>query len=480
MNNRVLLINPPVADNKVWVREGRCQQWDIWGAPFPPFSLAMISRQLTNAGRTTRIIDAGPQHKTLDDVLNEAKKYDPYLVILATTTPTLYSDLSWFTPALKRTLPSIFIAGIGIHVSAYPQETLERFNFLDGVIIGEPELTVSDLSSELYLGHGLDNVSGLGFRSIDGEIRINPRRKFAPEIDLFGFPEWEKISVTDYMLPIFNRPFLLIGFSRGCPHKCRFCAAHVYNGRLLRRRSVPAIIQEIKRNLQLGVFDFLFWNEHMTIDRSYLMAFLDALIADNLHTKIKWVCNSRVDSVDQEMLNRMHEAGCWQIAYGFEFGNDETLRLANKGGRASIQQGRIAAEMADKAGIFVDGHFMMGYPGETVKSLNDTIAFACSLPLTFAHFYATVPFPGSELYEEALEKGWICEDALGSLTQDLSAIKTEALSPEDVNDHIKRAYIRFYGNPVQWLKILSIAKSMKDALGVISTSIKFITSMIRR
>jgi radical SAM superfamily enzyme YgiQ (UPF0313 family) len=435
---------------------------------------------LSDAGLDTAIIDAGPQHKDLSAVLREAKEYDPFLIIVATASPTIMTDLAWFLPAIKETLPDCFTCAIGIHVSAFPEETLRQFPALDSVIRGEPELTAKDLGVCLYSNTGLHTISGLGFRDAGGEIVINPDRGFVSDVDQLGFPEWNKISISDYLLPIYKRPFLMIWFSRGCPFHCTYCAAHAYSGRKLRKRKISNIIEEIQYNISIGVSDFLFWNEHMTVDRAYLMEFLDAVIENNLHTTIRWVCNSRVDSVDQEMLDRMHQAGCWQIAFGFDFGTDEALRLVRKGGRASVAEGKVAAAMAAKAGIVVDGHFMFGYPGETTAMMEETIRYACSLPLTFAHFYATVPFPGSELYEMALEKDWINEKDWSGLTQEASVIRTESMPPEIVNQFIRRAYMRFYGNPLQWIRILKISGNFSEVLQVFAKGLLYTRSIITR
>lgn len=459
---RILLINPPVPDDKVWVREGRCQQWDIWGAPFPPFSLAMISTQLKAEQCQTRIIDAGPEKKGLEQVLRESAAFSPQVVILATTSPTIQTDLAWFAPALKKTVPGIKIAAIGIHVSALPEDVLQKYPALDLAVIGEPEITCREVIRSWRERGDAAQVAGVALRTVSGRIQVNPMREFLADIDALGFPDWEKIDFKNYLLPIIKRPFSLISFSRGCPFRCKFCATHTYNGPKLRRRSVPSLLKEIEFNLSLGVRDFLFWTELMTLDHAYLHEFLDALMAAGLHRRIAWVCNSRVDSMTEDLVRKMKKAGCWQIAFGFEFGDVATLRAAQKGGTADLEAGRRAAQATAKAGIAVDGHFIMGYPGETPETLQKTIDFACSLPMTFAHFYACVPFPGSPLYDEAVQKGWFAAGAWQLLTQDSASLKTDRLNAVAVDSFIRRAYKAFYLRPVVFFRMLKIPKNFRE------------------
>jgi len=459
---KVLLINPPVPDNKVWVREGRCQQWDIWGAPFPPFSLAMISTQLVKDGHETALIDSGPEKKDLNQVIEESKAFAPHVVILATTSPTIQSDLAWFMPALKKAVPSVKVAAIGIHVSALPEATLQKYPGLDFVVIGEPELTSRNLIRSLSERGELSSVKGLAFKNSSGEVIRNPSNDFVEEIDTLGFPDWEKVHFQNYQMPIIRRPFSLISFSRGCPFKCKFCATHTYNGPKLRKRSVASLLKEIDFNLHLGVRDFLFWTELMTLDHGYLNEFLDALINTGLHKKIAWVCNSRVDSITFGLAKKMRQAGCWQIAFGFEFGDDQILQVAQKGGKANLEVGRLAARAAHHAGIAVDGHFMMGYPGENPVTLQKTIDYACSLPLTFAHFYACVPFPGAPLYDESLKNGWFSREAWELLTQDSASLRTQSLDATTVDAFIGKAYKAFYTRPIIFARMLKLPKTFAE------------------
>ncbi len=477
MEGKAVLINPPARDGKVWVREGRCQQWDIWGAPFPPYSLAMISTQLKRLGMETLIIDSGTQGKNLDAVLSDCDGFKPELAFLSVASPTVKSDLGWFAPRLKEKVPTLKIAALGIHVSRFPAEVLSEYRALDYAIVGEPELTCKELAAACGRGDAEYSIRGLAWKDAPGKAHVNPGREVVEDLDSLGFPDWDAVDFSIYQMPVKQRPFSLIGFSRGCPFPCKFCAAHRYGGSRLRKRSIESLIEEIEFNLSLGVREFLFWTELMTLDIDFLDAFLEEVIKEGMHKRISWVCNSRVDSGNREMFLKMKKAGCWQIVFGFEFGDDAILKLARKGGRATTERGRETAGLAANAGIIVDGHFMMGYPGETRESLQKTIDYACSLPLTFAHFYAATPFPGSLFYDEAVQMGWLKESDLEGFNQDSSVINTDLLDSGTVNRYIEKAYKAFYFRPVTLRRGLAIPSGPREFLNLIKTGCQFYRGM---
>lgn len=472
MPARILLVNPPVPEKARWVREGRCQQRDIWGAPYPPLSLARVSAQLARAGFETRIIDAGPEGKDLGAVLNEGRSFAPGIVFLTAATPTLRSDLGWFAPALKKRLPAAKIAAMGVHVTALPEQVLSRYGALDFAVLGEPEAVALDLASALSSGGSVDPVRGIACRDERGLPRVHAPARPIEDIDSLGFPDWGKVDRAKYLMPIVGRPFTVIEFSRGCPYACGFCMAHAYGGRRIRRRSVDSMLEEIRFNLSLGVEDFLFWSELMTEDGAFLDRFLDTIIGEGLPARIRWVCNSRVDGLTAELAGRMRRAGCWQIAFGFEFGDERILRLARKGGSATLERGRRAAEAAHDAGIAASGHFVMGYPGESIETLRATAEYARSLPLTFAHFYAAAPFPGSPLFLEALEKGWLDPADVESISQDKASLRLDGLEPAAVDREIRRAYRSFYLDPRVLRRICRLPASPREFAGLAALGLR--------
>ncbi len=474
---KTLLINPPSKKEEIWVREGRCQQFDIWGAPFPPLTLAYLKRQISDISETL-LLDPGPAKMSQREIFQAIKDFQPDLMIMSVTTPTFESDCNWFAKRVKEVIPNVKVGAVGIHVMALPKESLQNAEKLDFVFVSEAEAVIKNVVRALIYKSDLSEVQGIGWRR-QKDIVVNSQVSFSENIDDYGFPDWSDIDFKNYHLPIKNRPFSLISFSRGCPYSCNFCAAQTYYGRKLRKRSVKSIIKEIHYNLELGVKDFLFWTELISADRNYLEEFLGALESEGLDQKIDWVCNSRVDQLDSELFKKMKQAGCWQIAFGLEFGTDKMLKMANKGGQATIETGRRAVVEANKAGLVVDGHFIMGYPEETLTDMEETIKFAVSLPLTFAHFYLATPFPGSDLYDQ-IKADFQSVDLWNKISQDQYVLTNSQYNQKDIEQKISRAYKKFYLSIGRVWRIFKVAKDIREKINLLGLGTNFVLDILRK
>ena len=180
----------------------------------------------------------------------------------------------------------------------------------------------------------------------------------------------------------------------------------------------------------------------------YVARLCAAIIEQGL--RIAWTCNSRVDTVDQQLLKQMAQAGCWMISFGIESAEQAVLYRAEKG--TTVAQARAAVAAARRAGIKTAGHFIFGLPGDTPQAMECTITFAKSLPLDIAQFYCCAPFPGSRLYDEAIKEGWISGRDFSCVTQTGAVMNLPTVSPAGVNRARARAYRSFYGRPVAWYR----------------------------
>ena len=176
----------------------------------------------------------------------------------------------------------------------------------------------------------------------------------------------------------------------------------------------------------------------------------------------------------------MRKSGCWQIIFGIEFGSDQILKLANKGGEATVAQAQTAANLASEAGLAVDGHFILGFPGENKETMKETIDLALKLPLTFAHFYMATPFPGSLLFIEARERYWLREEDFSRVSQNEYSLKTGELSEELVSKMVASAYGKFYKRPIIFWRILKLAKTPRQFLNLIKIGTKFIFDLYKK
>lgn len=207
-----------------------------------------------------------------------------------------------------------------------------------------------------------------------------------------------------------------------------------------------------------GVIDFLFWSESFTINRQFAKDVADEIYWRGL--KIHWVCNSRVDNVDEELLRKIKRAGCWMIGYGLESANQKILDSVKKG--IKVEQTVRAVKLSKKAGLDVTAHCVFGFPGETEETIRETIQLTKKLPLDFAQYYCSVPFPGSDLYQQAIDSGWVNTDNWERFEQNFSIMDMPGLSSDRVMQLRKQAYKEFYVRPKIALKTLGRVRNFHD------------------
>ena len=522
----ILLFNPPAPSGRGYTREGRCtQEAGVWGTQWPPLSLATAAAILRGDGHRVTLRDYPAAGLGVDALAADLKVLRPALVIWSTGTPTLGFDLG-LARFVRDRVPETLTAVLGTHVSARPEEALAE-KALDVVIRGEPEGVIRDIgrigmgdanggtaavagndplnieesgggdgdnavngaggglpnSAGNGSGEGLfrqrlsgyANIMGISWRGADGHtIRHNPDAPpLAPEA--IPAPAWDGLDLDGYRLPLKGRRFLIVAPVRGCPWRCTFCTAPLYYGHRLRRRPVARVADEMADSIaRYDIREFFIWADTFTADRDYVRELCRTILTRRL--RVSWTCNSRVDTIDEETLSLMKEAGLWMISYGLESASDAILAASGKGITAA--QSRMAVETTHRLGIRTAGHFIFGLPGETRRTMAETLTFALSLPLDIAQFYAAAPFPGTALYDEALEKGWLkcgeC-DGDGVLTREGEPPFSEAAAPRNVSQSIaamalpglpaaevdafrRHAFRRFYLRPSAVARVLSMAE----------------------
>jgi len=447
---KVLLLNPPTVEGKGFIREGRCtQEGGVWTTLWPPISLATIGAALERDGHRVEALDASATGHPRTNLLRDIEKAPPDAVIWSTGTPSIADDLA-LANEIKARAPGVATAVFGTHVTALDQSCLEDTPELDAIFRNEPEATAAEWIEKLEKKEPLEAVLGLSYR--EGEkIRRNPDRPFLSDLDALPDPAWHLFDLDVYRLPLRGDRFLMVTPHRGCPYPCSYCTAQTYYGAKLRRRSVEKVRDEIRRNVEVhGVKELFFWSDTFTLDKRYVMSLMEAIAP----LGVSWASNSRVDTIDEELARAMRRAGCWMISFGIESGDQALLDAAGKG--ATVAEAERAVAVVKSAGIKAAGHFVLGLPGETRESLEKTLALAKRLPLDFEQFYCAVPFPGSRLYEEAREKGWLSQSDFSRYRQDEALLELPGLSPEEVMAYRQTAYRHFYTRPRVAVNALSL------------------------
>lgn len=442
---RVLFLNPPPVEGVNVVREGRCmQRTGAWTAVWAPVSLATTAAVLREQEMEVRLADCSVEDIDLAGLGRIIREWQPSLVVINTATPSIESDVA-IASLVRQEQPQAKSVAIGIHPSALPASCFDMDDKLDMVVRGEPEFAVRDAALALRDGSDPGSVAGLSWRDGEGVIHENKERPFIADLDELPFPAWDLVDTGLYSLPFSGKPFLLVATARGCPYGCTFCANKIYYGSRLRKRSPGRIVDEMQwAGERFGIHDFLIWSESFTNDQEYAMETAAEIRRRGLG--IDWVCNSRVDTVSPRLLEAIKAAGCWMIGYGIESGSQEVLDSVRKG--TTLAQSANAVRMAQEAGLEVTGHCILGFPGETEATMQETINFTKFLKLDYVQFYCAVAFPGSSLYSRCIESGWIEDGADWKyFEQNFSVINTPQLRAEQVMAARERAYRQFYRQP---------------------------------
>ena len=453
---KILLMNPPGFNGREFIREGRCNQEEgAWGTLWPPITLATTAAMLEEKGNEVKIFDCAAQKIRIADLMSKISERNFRLIILATATPSIDNDLFLVTE-ISRAVPGAKIAVIGTHVTALANDCLSRTEGLDFVIRNEPEESLGFLVNALRCGNGFKGIRGISYKDGDGKVFHNPSRPFIQDLDSFPFPAWHLLDLEKYKLPLIGEKFLILAPIRGCPYSCTFCTAQTYYGGKLRKKSALKVVDEIVYNIErFNINQFFIWADTFTADRNYVKKICEVIQERRL--RIGWTCNSRVDTVDLDLLKQMARAGCWMISYGLESGNQTTLDIVKK--KISLRQSRDAVNMANDAGIKVAGHFLLGLPGESEKDLDETIRFALSLDIEMAQFYCAVPYPGSSLYSLASNNGWIEGRSFKGFRQDNAVMNLPGLDSSVVNDYRRSGYLKYYLRPKMLLRIFDLMRT---------------------
>ena len=465
---KVYLINPPSSNGVEMVREGRCmQRKGAWTTVWPPVTLATMAAMLLKEGIEVKLNDCIVEDISKAFLKSNIRQFNPDLLVINTATASIYSDLDCARIA-KEIHPGIKTLAFGLHVTVLPDEAFSISPFLDYIIRGEPEFCIVELAKKLKEGdNNIDKIKGLSFRT-GSRIQHNPDGDFREDLNKLTFPAWQLINVKNYLLPLSGKPFLLITTSKGCSHSCLFCPAKPFYGSRLRLRDVKIVVDEMEYiEKQFNVKDFLIWSESFTESRDYVVNLCNEIINRNLY--ISWVCNSRVDKIDLELLKFMKKAGCWMIGYGVESGNQQVLDNSNKG--ITIEQIENAVNLAKKAGIEVTAHMIFGLPGETLQTGLDTIKWLNELDVDFVQAYCAVPWPSTPLYLLAKRENWFISKEWELFEQNRSVMDIGTITPHEVEFLRRKAFRMFYLSPRFILKALSKIRSIN--------TVRFIIKMLK-
>ena len=443
MEKKILIINPP-ASMKV-VREGRCEQRaDSYQYLMVPISLPSIAAVLLKNGFAVRIIDCIADDISLEELENILARENPFLAIVNVATMTFDTDKKTAELCRKLKIPC---AAVGMHVTTIPDDAMKSSDF-DFPIRGEPELISLNLAKALYNKKDLKEVKGISFKKNE-KIMHNPDEKLIENLDDLPFPARDLLNNEKYIEPLTQEPYTLVITGRGCPFNCIFCTANRYYGKRQRIRSPKNIVDEIEEVVKrYGITHIGMWNDTFTFNKKQIIGLAKEILMRKI--KIEWFCNSRVDTIDEEMISYMAKSGCTAITFGVESLDENILKNIKKG--INIRQVENAVKLCRKYKIRSQLHIIFGLPGETKETLKKTIKETIRINPDYAQFYCAVPFPGTEFREYVLKKGYLKDVKWERYEINNALVSYPNLPSKEIQDARKRAYRKFYLRPTYIIK----------------------------
>ena len=385
----------------------------------------------------SRLVDAPPHDQTVDDVLKIARDYD--VVVIHTSAPTLRGDAQ-LAEALKSQKPATSIGFVGAQAAVLPEETMAASEAIDWVGRKEFDYTCREVAE----GRPLGEITGLSFRR-EGRIVHNPERAMIQSFD--ELPSVMDVYARDldvekYDIGYLRHPYVSHYTGRGCPAQCTFCLwPQTVGGHKYRARSPEGVAREMAHAQALfpQVKEFFFDDDTFTAYQPRARE-----IAKHLgQLGMTWSCNARAN-VNYETLKTMRDNGLRLLLVGYESGSQRILDNIKKGIR--IEEAQEFTKNCRKLGITIHGTFILGLPGETQETIKETIEYAKRLDVFSIQVSLAAPYPGTELYRQALENGWFAKDAalVSEGGTQLAALEYEGLTREEIFAWVEKFYKGYY------------------------------------
>jgi len=427
---RILLVNLPF--EKIY------EKTNLKGvAPStPPLGLACLAGSLLKKGHIVEIFDFNLYEKGYQIYADKIKKFLPDFVGITFVTP-LIREADKVVKITKKIDSKIIVIGGGPHMSSFPELTLKETYFDIGVY-GEGDFTIVDIVEQ----EDLSKIKGIVYRK-NKKIILNKSKEFIKNLDELPFPAYTLYEIRKYKIPSAiarKNPVAWMETSRGCIFGCIYCNKSCF-GKTFRIKSPERVVEEFKRIKELGFKEIHLTDDGFTTDIERAKKICKLLIENKINIGWSTITGIRVDRVDLELLKLMKSAGCYRIYYGIESGSQKILNRIKKGIR--IEQVIKAVKWAKVAGLEVAGYFMIGLPGETKETMQETINFAKYLKLDLAKISITIPLPATEMFNELNKAGLI-------KTKDWEKFKFYS-TPSTIYTHqnlnwgtIERYYSKFY------------------------------------
>lgn len=437
--SRILLLNPP--GKELYLRDQYCSHMSKADYYWPPVDLLVLSGILAAEHEVT-VLDAIIEGYSEDEALARIKQDNPEWIIFITGIVSWVSDFTYMRKIYETTGCKVLASGDFL-LWDY-RSVLEQYPFLSGILL---DYTTDSVMS--YLRGERVGLHDLIYR-INGGIEVGP----ASNLTTFAIPvpRHDLFPLNKYCIPHGRqKPFSSVVTNHGCPYKCSYCAAENID---FKYRKVENILPELDFLYSLGVKEIFFKDFTFGVPRSVAMELCNEII--KRYPGLSWICSSRVNVIDEELLILMKKAGCHTIQFGVESASQKILDENNK--NIAVSQVIDTFALCSRLGVRTLAHFILGLPGETEESLRETIRLAKIIKCDYASFNVAVPLPGTTMRRRCLEHGWLkAEQEELDSSRGYPVIETPELTRERLWQLRNHAIRSFYLRPSYiWRKLLGV------------------------
>ncbi len=427
-----------------------------------PIGIAVLGAVAENKGHRVQILDIGLEKnpvQALRQMLQE-KSWD-----VAGISCMSVEFLGGLETAreIRSLSPATHVIFGGQHPTIMPEQAMKA-ECIDSICIGEGEDTWIEFLDRLSSGRELDGVPGLWFRSNGKVIRNLPRNNYV-DVDAVPMPAYHLLDIERYFdidfvrFPTVDRRAIQIFTSRGCPYRCIYC--HDLFGKKFRGRKPELVWDEIKYLYEkYGIREFMVEDDIFNMDLERAKKICDLVIASGLKLGFQFGNGVRLERFDEELMRKMAEAGTHHMAIAVESANERIQKLIKK--HLKLERFNEVLGWARKYGIETLGFFMLGFPGETVDEINQTIRFACDSHFDEALFSIATPYAGTELND--LVKATGSYEGGGDIHEEWEGVvqvRSEEWDQRKLRWLQRKAYFLFFLTRLRFVKILAKMKSPK-------------------
>jgi hopanoid biosynthesis associated radical SAM protein HpnJ len=387
----------------------------------------------------SKLIDAPSHRIKFQQIADVVRDFD--LVVVHTSAPSFSSDIGT-VKALKEVKPSLKIGMVGAKVAVDPEGSLRASPLIDFVGRNEFDFTIKDVAD----GKPLSDIVGLSYRNASGVIVHNDERPILENMDLLPFvsPVYKRdLDIRNYFNGYLKHPYLSLYTGRGCKSRCTFCLwPQTIGGHRYRKRSVGHVIEEIAwaKKAFPEVKEFFFDDDTLTDD----LPRVEEIARELSKLDVTWSCNAK-PNVPRKTLEVLRDNGLHLLLVGYESGNQKILHNIKKG--ILVDVARRFTKDCHELGIMIHGTFIMGLPGETKETIEETIRYATEINPHTIQVSLAAPYPGTFLFNQATKNGWL-DDAHAELVNDggvqIAPLHYPHLGHTEIFDSVEQFYRRFY------------------------------------